>query len=974
MIRNIFLLIICSGLLLTTNAQPRIGIPTIKNYTQADYNASPEVFGISQDKNGILYFANNDGLLTFDGSYWKTYPLPNKAAIKSLAIDPSGRIYVGGQDEVGYFFPDKEGLLKFHSIKQFLPTNARQFADIWNVVLFNNEVFFRTIECLFEYNGRQIKTFDAYGGWRLLTRTNSQLYAEDKDKGLLAFKNGQWLPCCGKTPTADLHVTGIADCSGDALMVTTFKNGLFYLNGSTLQKKATEADLILNNDIINCFQRIDKNAYAIGTLASGLLIINGSGKLLRQFSNADGLQNNDIHAILPDADKNLWLGLENGVGFINYNTAITHIYPNRNNQLKGNAVSVFGNKLYIGTSNGLYSTPLDARLNDVSSSKGVFTEVANTKGKVLSLNEIDDHLLIGHQDGALVLDGNQAKPVTTDHGVWMLKSIPASGDIIAGTFTGLQLIKHENGIFKSVAKIDGIYESLGNLTCDNNNVIWATHPYRGIYKMILSADRTKVTHYKQYTSKDGLPSAQNNHIYFIGNKILAATEKGVYEYDAAKDKFSLSAFYHAILGDAGVEYLTNDASGNTWFISNQRVGVIDFDKPTQHARFSVIYFPELTGQMVKGAEYIYPYNPENIFIGSSDGLYHLDYRKYVQSGHKPEVLLSSVKAIAEKDSLIYGGFFTKNNQVSAEQDIAQIVTLANHWNSFHFEYSSTLYAEKTNEEFSYKLKGFDETWSKWSPKTEKDYTNLPYGWYTFSVKARNNLGVASAPISYTFIVMPAWYQTVWAYLVYLALAGLLIYYTLKILRRRLAIQQKKHEEEQQRLSYLHSLELDRNEKEIIALKNENLEAELSYKNKELATMTMNLVDRGRLLLDIKEELDNRIKKLNAPDLNYQFRSVFKLLSDAEKNEDDWKNFAIYFDEVHNNFLETLKAKFPSLSSTDLKLCAYLRLNLSSKEIAQLLNISLKGVEISRYRLRKKLQLATETNLYDFLIEITKSPN
>ncbi len=852
-----------------------------------------------------------------------------------------------------------------------MPVKARQFADIWNVVVFNNEVFFRTIECIFEYDGNKINTYDTYGGWRLLTQADHRLYAEDKDKGLMAFKNGQWQSCC-KTPTAGLHVTGVVDYRNDTLLVSTFKNGLYYLNGPTLTKKTTTIDVILDNDIVNCFKKINNNEYAVGTMANGMLIINGEGKQLGQFSNADGLLSNNVHAILSDADRNLWLGLENGVGFINYNTAITHAYPSRNNQLKGNAVCVFGNKLYIGTSNGLYSTPLIAGSGDISGDKGVFTEVANTKGKVISLSEIGGRLLIGHQDGTLLVDGNQAKPVTTDHGVWMLKSLPASNDVIAGTFTGLQLIRNEHGNFRPVAKIDGLYESLGNLSIDSHNAIWATHPYRGIFKIILSGDHTKVSRYTQYTVKDGLPSAQNNHVYFIKNKIVAATEKGVYEYDEAKNRFIPSRFYRPILGDADVEYLTDDAQGNTWFISNQRVGVIDFSKPAQHARYGVIYFPELTGQMVKGAEYIYPYNQENIFVGSSDGVYHLNYKKYVQAEHKPNVLLSSVKAIAEKDSLIYGGFFMKNNQVTPEQDLGQIATLANHWNSFHFEYSSTLFAEKTNEEFSYKLIGFDETWSPWSPKTEKDYTNLPYGWYTFSVKVRNNLGVASAPVNYTFIVKPAWYQTVWAYLLYLAIAGLLIYYTSKMLRRRLAIQQKKHEEEQQRLSYLHSLELDRNEKQIIALKNENLESELNYKNKELATMTMHLVDRGRLLLDIKEELDNRIKKMNAPDLNYQFRSVFKLLSDTEKNDDDWKNFSMYFDEVHNNFLSTMKAKFPSLSSTDLKLCAYLRLNLSSKEIAQLLNISLKGVEISRYRLRKKLKLATEVNLYDFLIDITKS--
>jgi DNA-binding CsgD family transcriptional regulator len=569
------------------------------------------------------------------------------------------------------------------------------------------------------------------------------------------------------------------------------------------------------------------------------------------------------------------------------------------------------------------------------------------------------------------MTNNEVKPITTRHGVWMFHAIPSSEDIIAGTYTGPQLLKYDGGNFRDDGKIEGIYESLGNLTGDKNNFIWATHPYRGVYKMKLSPDHKKIISYTQYAVKDGLPSVLNNHVYFIRNKIIVTTEKGVYEYDTLKNEFNPSSLYKPIFGNNAVECLTEDIYGNIWFISNQRVGVIDFSKPSGPAPYSIIYFPELAGQTVKGAEYIYPYNKENIFIGSNNGVFHLNYSQYVQSECKLTVMLSSVKAIAEKDSLIYGGFFMKSNKVAPDQDLGQITTLANHWNSFHFEYSSTLYAEKSNEEFSYKLIGFDKEWSKWSVKTEKDYTNLPYGWYTFSVKARNNLGHASAPVNYTFIVKPAWYQTVWAYLLYLSIAGLLIYYSSKIQQRRLDLQQKKHEQEQKRLSYLHSLELDRNEKEIISLKNENLETELNFKNKELATMTMHLVDRGRLLLNIKEELNDRLKKLNTPDLTYQFRSVFKLLSDTEKSDDDWKNFAIYFDQVHNNFLLTMKNKFPSLSSTDLKLCAYLRLNLTSKEIAQLLNISLKGVEISRYRIRKKLYLSTDINLYDFLIDITK---
>jgi len=220
-------------------------------------------------------------------------------------------------------------------------------------------------------------------------------------------------------------------------------------------------------------------------------------------------------------------------------------------------------------------------------------------------------------------------------------------------------------------------------------------------------------------------------------------------------------------------------------------------------------------------------------------------------------------------------------------------------------------------------------------------------------------------------VEPAWYQTTWAYLFYFLLMVCIIYLAIKQQQKRFDLHRQKHEEEQRRLSYLHSLELERNEKELIALKNNSLETELNYKNKELATITMNLVERGRILLNIKEELASAIKKVNLPHLTHEFRNVFKLVSDTEKKDDDWNQFAIYFDQVHNNFLSVMKTRYPSLSSTDLKLCAYLRLNLTSKEIAQLMNISLKGVEISRYRVRKKLGLATEVNLYDFLMDVTR---
>src|ERR1700740_492471 len=140
--RKIILFAVLFTLSCRAAAQAVIGIPAIKNYTNTDYQAGAEIWDACQAHNGMLYFANDEGLLSFDGNYWKVYPLPNKAAIRSLTIDAAGRIYCGGQDEVGYFFPDKDGILKFHSLKQLLPQKAKQFADIWSIVLYNNEVFF----------------------------------------------------------------------------------------------------------------------------------------------------------------------------------------------------------------------------------------------------------------------------------------------------------------------------------------------------------------------------------------------------------------------------------------------------------------------------------------------------------------------------------------------------------------------------------------------------------------------------------------------------------------------------------------------------------------------------------------------------------------------------------------------------------------------------------------------------------------
>jgi len=197
-----------------------------------------------------------------------------------------------------------------------------------------------------------------------------------------------------------------------------------------------------------------------------------------------------------------------------------------------------------------------------------------------------------------------------------------------------------------------------------------------------------------------------------------------------------------------------------------------------------------------------------------------------------------------------------------------------------------------------------------------------------------------------------------AWLAYVLLSFALIYYFYKRQRERF-------DEEQRRVQYQHQLEIEKNEKEIISLKNIKLEAEVQHNEAQLASNTMNLLQKRELLNKIKEEIVATQEELEPDRRAKNTRRIIKIINDELETADDWQRFSVYFDKAHNDSLKTLKETFPLLTPTDLKLCAYLRLNLSTKAIADLLNLSVRGVESSRYRLRKKLNLANEVSLADF---------
>ena len=944
------------------SGQNTIGLPDIINYSKKDYGTGLQNWDIKQDKNGIIYFANNEGLLSFDGNTWKLYSLPNKTIVRSVEIGFDGRIYTGGQDELGYFSPAINGQLEYHSLTNLLAAKDKTFGDVWDIVTLNKNVFFRTNSKIFKLTNQSIAAFNAPSDWLFMNTSNGILYAHDSKAGLLYFNNDAFQPVSNNNPLPQNEpVTGILSLSRDSSLLITLRNGIYLMANGNIVQQPGKNNQYFGTARIYAATYVNKDLIALATNNKGVIIIDKNGNIIQSFTTNEGLQNNNILSIFLDQQQNLWLGLDNGIDLVAYNSAVKFIKPTLQNG-SGYTALVYKSNLFMGTTNGLYSIPIEASVKDLSYTRGAFTAVKNAQGQTWTLSDINDHLLMGHHDGGFEIKDNTAIPLSTNGGYWKfspLSSTFPSQRMVAGNYKGLTFFNYINGRFIQSADLPDFTESSRFVAIDQQKNIWVSHPYHGVFK-ISPVDSIHYT----YKKGKGLPSDLNNHVYKLKNEIVVGTENGIYTYNPAKDAFEPSVYYKKILGNQSIRYVQEDPVGNIWFFHEKNLGVIDLSGKEP----AVIYLPELNNKLLSGFEFIYPLNDQNIFIGGEKGFLHINYEKYKKTIIQLNVQVRNVRAVSDRDSLIFGGYFSAVNDPQ-QQSKNNLPRIKHGLRILHFEYSSSLLGYQSNLEYSYRLKDFDNNWSAWTKRTEKEYTNLPAGNFSFEVKVRNNLGSESPVSSFSFVVLPPWYFSTIAKIIFLLLFIGANYILFRWLKNKFTKQQQKHDEEQRRLSYIHELELNKTASELVTLRNEKLEAEIHFKNSELASSAMHLVKKGELLTKVKSELGAAMKSVDQPKALGDLKKLVKSLSEDESMDQEWDHFAKHFDKVHSNFVVELKEKHPTITPNEIKLCAYLRMNLSTKEIAQLMNISVRGVEISRYRLRKKLQLPAAMSLFDYLINI-----
>ena len=939
-----------------------IGTPFIQPYTKQQYRGGTQNWGYAQDQRGILYVANNEGLLEFNGREWTIYPLPNRTIARSVAIDAEGRIFTGGQDEVGYFSPDDRGVLQYHSIKDRIGAGpAARFEDVWDLIATDAGVFFRASDNIYRYYQDSVTVFSTgdpllfLGGW------SGQLFVQDAVRGLLRFEGQTFVSMASADLPARAGVTEVLPYHPDTLLFATEKHGLFYYHRGQMKPWVTPHQSFLEQQRLQAASMLPGQRIALATAHGGLLILSNQRKALYWLEKEDGLQNNNIRSVFTDREHNLWLGLDNGMDYVLVSAPFRRLIPDGSLEGTAYAVQVINDKIYFGTSNGLYESAWQTYFNPFEKRQR-FRVVPQMNGQVWGLNEVQGALMVSHHEGAFRLEGGLPRRLSPGMGYWMFLPLSSSADLmLGGHYYGLSLYRRDGGRWAYWRSISGLKESCRILAQTDEGDVWVSHPYRGIFVVRPEPDwdRPRVSFYGQ---AQGLPSDMENHAFYINGEVLVCGRRGVYRFVEQSERFMLHPEYTALLGsEQQVRRLQADSRGNVWYVMDKEVGVLRVRDKGLQKEVVRQPLPALNRQLVGGFELIYPYDAHHVFFGAERGFIHyqplLDKARH-HAGRK--TIISRVYLTVQGDSLLFGGHESTASSVADHR-------FSSGSNAFRFHYATPFFEAFNVPEYQYRLEGLEKEWSAWTEKAEREYTNLPYGKYRFLVRSRIAGERESAPSVYSFEILPPWYAGKPALAVYgLLVMGFLLSSVL-IPRRTLKKERAQMMEQQMRQAEVHREMVKQSEEEIIRLQNEKLEAEVAHKNKEMASVTMHLLQKSELLHKMGEELEKLTRLVGDTGIEREIRKLMGLLQDDSRLDSDWEMFAQQFDQVHIDFFKRLREKYPLLTPRDLKLCAYLRLNLTSKEIAPMLNISVRGVEISRYRLRKKLQLDNDANLTDFLI-------
>ncbi|MEE4177026.1 MAG: triple tyrosine motif-containing protein [Bacteroides sp.] len=919
----------------------------MKSYDREAYGGGNQNWAIDMDDAGTLFVGNTNGLIVLRGSSFRLYKMPLETPVRSVRyID--GLIYTGSFEDFGYWEPAGSGSLEYHSLAGLLGEGSLKNEEIWRIQQHGDAIYFQSFGKLFRFQNNSLEEIALPGSVLFLIKCDDRLFIQEIDGGLFELSGNELVFLEGSGIFQDTEVKAIMPFRDNQVIVGTSSNGLFTYDGHSWIPYETNADEQIRENKINNGVRVGETM-VFGTIMKGLYVFDLDGQLLQHLHAGNLLQDNTVLALKSGLDNNLWVGLDKGLDYVSFYSPVD-LYVGMEPELGTvYAATLHNGILYLGTNQGIhYLSP---------GKDGIFGDIQlipESQGQVWFIEEIEGELYCGLNNGTFVIRNRRLIPVSQVSGGYNLKRIPDPKEDfhIQSTYYPLVVYRKEGGLWRDHHVLEGFEGPARFLEIDHLGNIWLGHALSGIYRLQPDLELKTAPPAIKIDASLGLNSP-TNRLFKVDNRIVVLTGETLLQWDAVNQK--LVPYNELIPNLQGFEKsrMIVEAGPNLyWFFRKKEAGLFEI----RYGEAELLYrlLPESYGlELVENYENIVALNDSLHLICLTNGFALLNLEQF--NGVSGEGLSPEIRNL----------FCWKHpgRVMQFSLPLKSGLKLKRGYDNLRLEFFVPgPLGHQTS--FQYRLSGIDQDWSEWTQTSEVTYQRLPAGSYTFQLRALGNKGLMTETSELSFRVRSPWYLSFFA----IALFVLTLLFLFWLIRLRYLRQFYKKREEAMKEEQRQILRgKEHAEGEIIRLSNEKLQSEVSLKNTQLANNTMSIIRKNELLMEIQEELNRLREELGSRFPKKYYSRINKLIENNVKSDHDWEMFEKLFDQAHENFFQRLKSAFPELTPSDLRLCAYLRLNLSSKEIAPLLSISVRGVEERRYRLRKRLGLTPEQNLTEFIL-------
>ena len=902
-------------------------VPKVVHFTRQDYQAQNQNWAIAQRSDRQLFFGNSGGLLNYNGAYWKLHQGPSGQIIRAVSTDENGRIFTGGYATLGFWQANENGKFEYHSLLEKLDGDGLGNEEIWHILDLGGRVLFQSFSTIYIYDNKSLKTIEPPGNIMFARAVNGKIIVPVINEGLYEFRNdGAFHQLPGSEIFKGKIIATILPFGQNGMLICTQNHGIFKQTNERFIPWNGPINVVVKPLQLNKALRLHNGNYVFGTILSGIFTTSPEGEILAHINQENGLQNNTVLSLFQDQANGLWVGLDKGIDLVVLDSPLKYFQDKTGATGAVYTAAIFEKKLYVGTNHGIFYK------NHPSGKGDKFRLLSGSQGQTWDLQVFDNQLIGGHNSGSIRIVNNRLEFLFSSTGVYSSTPHPAQpGVILQGTYTGIIVLRKDaRGEWQLSNGVNGFFQSARKLFFDKKNRLWVLHPRRGLFRLTLDEALQNAVKIESFGKEHGLPSEFALDMTKIGDELIVRSDSLFFTWDEKTKHFSRKTTIGTEPLPPG-NYLLLPGMNGAWF--KVFPSYIQYFSKVK----STLRIPLLAG------------NERIAGLADSSYLYCLD-DGYV-------ILPPGQNSAMQEDKRYPPPLIT---DVTAENSQRNLTDLSIVSQPFIFKPSENhlkFFFACPNFSFQpamrYRLLGFDEKWPPFQPVYNKEFTNLPPGDYEFQVQSE----LSSDTASFHFTIEPKWFQTVWAKAAYLLLLLATFWLLLKWHDRRMEAQKIRLQSEKSR-----ELEQQRTE-----ARNEMLQSEILNKSRKLADTTMNLVRKNEMLMKIKEELEQaaRIKKSESP--AKAFTKMEHLIDEHLTSEEDWQVFESNFNQLHDQFFKRLKDQYSDLTPGDLRLAAYLKMNLASKEVAPLLNISLRGVENKRYRLRHKMGLDSDVNLTEYLM-------